>query len=561
MSKIITVTGYNGKKNRAALTVSSLAAMTAMKLNQKTLVIQLVDNNIDTIEGIMAGIGREENMLREEKVIEDEGIDTLLRMVETQKLMKQDFDQAVTPILKAENRLDIASITSNANFVQQLPIKVNEVEQMLMNAKDVYDYIYVLLPTSYASIIKTINELVVDTQASGKKKGSQNDDEEIRRKPLVDAAIYCVRQGFKMKANVYGQNVLYVLTDYDNDSKYKLTDMSKVYCDQTGIIGKKTRREKIFKIMRNAGLNDAMLEGRLAAYVREHRELLEDDATYEWTSDILKILNYISDGNMEEETNEQWEYEKIPEKKTAVAESIIDLRNASKTLEEEVPEIPEEELLLSKEEVTSYMREDQKPQKKKLFGFKKKEKAPKVKNEEKQDDKGKEHPVPLSIFGEEDDLEETIPESTVEEKNISEEKPPEKEESLKELLDKLSEMGYKLERTEDVKTGPEKKSSNRKAAATKRAVNAKPEKKTVSNGKKPETTGKKANEKKPVKQTVEGEKAMANRVTASAKPITVKGKEYPSVKAAADAYKKDPAKIRRRLNDGWSIERAFELEK
>ncbi len=53
---------------------------------------------------------------------------------------------------------------------------------------------------------------------------------------------------------------------------------------------------------------------------------------------------------------------------------------------------------------------------------------------------------------------------------------------------------------------------------------------------------------------------LSNDDSARAKPITVEGKRYKSITEAAQAYNKNPAKVRRRLNAGWSIERAFDLD-
>ena len=47
---VITVQGYNGKKNKAACTVASLAAMSAMVKMSKTLIIQLINKDINSAE-------------------------------------------------------------------------------------------------------------------------------------------------------------------------------------------------------------------------------------------------------------------------------------------------------------------------------------------------------------------------------------------------------------------------------------------------------------------------------------------------------------------------------
>lgn len=57
------------------------------------------------------------------------------------------------------------------------------------------------------------------------------------------------------------------------------------------------------------------------------------------------------------------------------------------------------------------------------------------------------------------------------------------------------------------------------------------------------------------------ENPVARRVpVATSKPIVVERKRYASVAEAARAYELPPAKVRRRLNEGWPIKKAFELE-
>ena len=53
---------------------------------------------------------------------------------------------------------------------------------------------------------------------------------------------------------------------------------------------------------------------------------------------------------------------------------------------------------------------------------------------------------------------------------------------------------------------------------------------------------------------------LSNNDSVKSIPIVVEDKEYKSITEACRAYGKNPAKVRRRLNTGWSIEKAFDLE-
>lgn len=54
---------------------------------------------------------------------------------------------------------------------------------------------------------------------------------------------------------------------------------------------------------------------------------------------------------------------------------------------------------------------------------------------------------------------------------------------------------------------------------------------------------------------------LSNDDSVRAVPITVEGHKFKSITEACRVYDKDPAKVRRRLNSGWSIEKAFDLIK
>lgn len=115
---IVTFQGYNGKKNGVVSTITAVAAMAAMTKSAKTLVLQLIDKDIDTVEAMMVNLNSRTTFKTDELEFSDDGIDALLRTVDASKLMKADFDSMCTPVLRMENMLDIATVTkSNAVFI------------------------------------------------------------------------------------------------------------------------------------------------------------------------------------------------------------------------------------------------------------------------------------------------------------------------------------------------------------------------------------------------------------------------------------------------------------
>ena len=89
---IVTFQGYNGKKNGVVSTITAVAAMAAMTKSAKTLVLQLIDKDIDTVEAMMVNLNSRTTFKTDELEFSDDGIDALLRTVDASKLMKADFE-------------------------------------------------------------------------------------------------------------------------------------------------------------------------------------------------------------------------------------------------------------------------------------------------------------------------------------------------------------------------------------------------------------------------------------------------------------------------------------
>lgn len=258
---VITVQGYNGKNNKAVQTISAIAGMSAITAGEKTLVIQLINNDIDTVEDNLLKVEKAKFGGDEQTSFADEGIDSIMRVISTSKLNKGDFNQMCTPLLMAENRLDICGVSKSDRFTSMVLTKINDIEDLIADAKEVYQNIFILVPIKNEDVAKTINAL-----------------------KAVDVSVYCLKQGHTTKGNVYGKHIVYVVTEYEEESVFSLRSMKEIYSK---------KKEPIYKISRNVHVTDAALKGRLLYFIKKNAETDGADINHIWSEDVKKVTDAI----------------------------------------------------------------------------------------------------------------------------------------------------------------------------------------------------------------------------------------------------------------------------
>lgn len=255
---IITFTGFMNETNKSNRAIALASAMCSLTKGTKTLVLQLCEKDVEPVEHILTGVQDVKAFVDKGLTFTNEGIDGLLRVVDTMKLNKEDFDQMCLSLRK-ENRLDIAEMTKNSMFVNSIPSKLDSIKQILRNATEVYDDIFVLLPSKNEEVIKEINEL-----------------------EIVDRCVYCMNQGTIEKGNVYGYNPVVLLMDYDEDSMYTLRHLRSAMKLGKHVVTRKIRYSTKAK--------DAALSGQLLGFIAQNRDLDQDDTNYYWLKDVKEML-------------------------------------------------------------------------------------------------------------------------------------------------------------------------------------------------------------------------------------------------------------------------------
>lgn len=275
---IITVQGYNGKKNKSIMAASSIAGMMSMYKSSRTLVLQLINKDIDTVEGIMIGQVKQTNTFGGENTFIEQGIDSMLRIADTTRMTKSEFDMQVTPMLRMENLLDVTINSKSNDFIASFGQGETGKEKALLNildgAREVYDNVIVLLPSTNPSFTKMVNE-------------------------KADQSVYCIRQGYHLKGEVYGKQIVYLVTDYEPESNFTLKTMKKEFCQH--------RSDKMFKLTKNIGCCDALMTGQLLNFMRKNRKLTETDINHQWAEDLRALADYLTDDEKTDTSEKDWE--------------------------------------------------------------------------------------------------------------------------------------------------------------------------------------------------------------------------------------------------------------
>lgn len=262
---IITVQGMNHKNNKAVQTVSTLAGMDSLINGNKTLIVQLINPDIDTADNTLnkntdIAYGIAKNSFAET------GIDSLLRICAGTVLGTTEFEQFCTPMRRTKFALDVAEISKNVEFTKTLANRIEDIKEILTAAAEVYQNVYVLVDSKDDDLLKIVNEM-----------------------DIVNRSVYCLRQGHMTKGDVYGKNILYVVTDFHGDSEFSMKSMKNAYV---------SKREPIYPLTFNIRATDAAMKGRLLYFLLRNTEVGKTDVNFTWFKDVQNILSGI--GKMRE---------------------------------------------------------------------------------------------------------------------------------------------------------------------------------------------------------------------------------------------------------------------
>ena len=273
---IITIQGYNGKKSKATQTACVLAGMLALKQNSNTLLLQCINNDINSVENILCGKGLVRKFGDESTDFTDNGIDALLRSVGNLRVGKEEFEKYCTALITIKNRLDITNCSKTKVFNQTLLSMEDSFSNILTGANEIYDNVIILGPSDSPEVTEMINK-------------------------YADLSLYTITQGHKATGKAFGKNIAFVVTDYEVTSSINMSAIRKDY-KPAGFF----KKANVYKLSRNVAVRDAAITGTLLRYIRDNRECGDYEANYEWHQDVDKLLKLMT-GLDPEDADYSWE--------------------------------------------------------------------------------------------------------------------------------------------------------------------------------------------------------------------------------------------------------------
>lgn len=273
---IITIQGYNGKKSKATQTACVLAGMLALKQNSNTLLLQCINNDINSVENILCGKGLVRKFGDESTDFTDNGIDALLRSVGNLRVGKEEFEKYCTALITIKNRLDITNCSKAKVFNQTLLSMEDSFSNILTGANEIYDNVIILGPSDSPEVTEMINK-------------------------YADLSLYTITQGHKATGKAFGKNIAFVVTDYEVTSSINMSAIRKDY-KPAGFF----KKANVYKLSRNVAVRDAAITGTLLRYIRDNRECGDYEANFEWHQDVDKLLKLMT-GLDPEDADYSWE--------------------------------------------------------------------------------------------------------------------------------------------------------------------------------------------------------------------------------------------------------------
>lgn len=295
---IVSIMDAENHLDEAAAITALIAGISAVANSKKTLALQYTESDIrsdaHSILNILSGKEIKENEIRDVYAYNDDGLDALIIRAETSDLTKDHYDECVAKLLEKENMLDVIRETAKPNLYELTSDEA--LRNILLNAKEVYDYVFVMIPA----------------------------DKEKRRKlvtELSDADIVIVPQGKNVgDIDISNGKTNLLIKEYEPDSRFDM-----------GYMRKKYRMKKFYTIPHNVGFRDAVITESLLDFILKNRKDIKSDDNYPLTCSLNELISrYMLDDMATEEDEEQTmlrdKDEKIPfhgEQPTVLPESAV----------------------------------------------------------------------------------------------------------------------------------------------------------------------------------------------------------------------------------------------
>lgn len=250
---IITVRGTSENQNKAAHATATLAAIGATRKSRKSLILQL-GAGVPIEEMLVGKKRKEEEIVGDSFVFEDTGVDSIFLMLKNQRIQKEQFDTSCVHVLSTENMLDVAAQTLRRElFESELINEPESIKNLLEQAQEVYDDVYIYVNSKNAELCNIVNE-------------------------YSNLVIVCIRQGNQEHIEAAPDDALYLITNYDANSMFSKRYLKNMY-----------KINHVAVMPYSVEFKDSYNNGTLANFIMKNKSINADDVAYEFISEMNKI--------------------------------------------------------------------------------------------------------------------------------------------------------------------------------------------------------------------------------------------------------------------------------
>lgn len=270
---IISFIGTNKGNNHCKRAAATLGSLLSLNNNKKVCIIQIF--NSDTgIEHLLMGKTYERNQINALNIgVDETGIDGMIRKASSARLSKDDYLASCRAMLNSENRLDVLGVSRTKNFMELIPAenRTELIKAIIHDAEKYYKYVIVVLPN----------------------------DEDIAGRFITesDINICCVRQADHEEPFLNDKKNVFLVSNFDPESKYTLKEIKKEYHDDDP-------KAKVFAMPYNIHFQDACFGKELLRWIYKNYNAGVNDFNYLFMEKMQLFTDYISDGVKDDDEDE-----------------------------------------------------------------------------------------------------------------------------------------------------------------------------------------------------------------------------------------------------------------
>lgn len=261
---IIGVQGTSKKKNNYIGITSLLASITSINCNAKTVVIQMQNPTFSPVDEKL-DCELVQNEQSKTYTFEQNGIDFLLKEAEQTTLQRGLIESKSKSYVatKEESILNIVDRSKQKEF-EETTDDISAIKKLLERADEDFEYVFVVLPREEAlkkEVLKFCNYNIICVPQGNKVNVVRFADVDLSKSPNE------------------GQKDIYVIADFDENSKFTVHSLGKAY-------GTKC----IYPCLHNAEYKDAYLSGKVLDFVRSNISVSEEENNYQFILQLKTLI-------------------------------------------------------------------------------------------------------------------------------------------------------------------------------------------------------------------------------------------------------------------------------